>query len=451
MLSFIHQFYGRQKLIFFWASVIISAFLIYHQAHFISRSDSSSLMLSIYALLLIFAFQLYIGKSLSIWNLLIAAIFLRTILLNSTPWLSDDFYRFLWDGLIQENGINPYSHIPIELNDLVNFSNQDFLLENMNSPEFYSVYPPASQFLFYQAAKWSSGNIPIQVIILKCFVLLLESGSFFFLIKILQRLKLPTYLSSLYLLNPIVIIELSGNIHFEAGMIFGCLGAFYFWLYKKPLICSLFLSLGIIFKLWPILFLLPLFLDNKKKDSFIIMGSTAVFTILSFIPYYFPGMIENIFNSLQLYFTHFEFNAGLYQWVKFTVINLLNYESWLSLIPVYRASIIILMLAFLWRYRKVESKNNWMILSLGFLSIYLLGSSVIHPWYIIPVLAFSIPFKIYFPVIWTMLLPLSYLAYGNESNDEFFVLNTIIHLVIITLFLAEFEKKRLNKLSYNYH
>ena len=44
-----------------------------------------------------------------VWML---AILMRVVLLPLAPELSDDFYRYLWDGHVQLSGLNPYVHAP---------------------------------------------------------------------------------------------------------------------------------------------------------------------------------------------------------------------------------------------------------------------------------------------------------------------------------------------------
>ena len=55
------------------------------------------------------------------WNFkffLVIAIAVRLLLLLAAPELSNDFYRFIWDGELITKGINPYAHTPNELMDM---------------------------------------------------------------------------------------------------------------------------------------------------------------------------------------------------------------------------------------------------------------------------------------------------------------------------------------------
>src|SRR5690606_30827687 len=51
-------------------------------------------------------------ESFSFFSLLSLAIGFRLILLFSIPELSNDFYRFIWDGELLNRGINPFAHKP---------------------------------------------------------------------------------------------------------------------------------------------------------------------------------------------------------------------------------------------------------------------------------------------------------------------------------------------------
>lgn len=433
----------NKKQLLFWLSILISSALLYYQAHFIPRENSLPLLLSFSVLFGLFGIQFYFGKQLHFTNWVLAAILLRLSVMDSGPWLSDDYFRFLWDGILQTQGINPFAKIPSEIISPLDFESKEALLAQMNSPNYYSVYPPVCQWIFFLGAKFSFGSIPLQIVLLKLSMLLFELGSIFFILKLLKQLKKPLYWSMLYLLHPLVVAELCGNIHFEAGMIFFSLAAFYFLLKKKNILVGLFLGLGIATKLWPLLFLAPLFLSDKKRA--VLVSSIALsIGAITFMPFYFQGMIENFSQSLKLYFNHFEFHAGLFHWVKCALDYMLGYDMRLYIMPYYKFIPITLMGLFLWKYRSWNESRNWLFLSLVLLSIYLITGSVIHPWYILPLILLSIFYRLKFPILWSFLIPLSYLTYRVIPYTEIFWVNSLIHLSILALIVFEINKKRLN-------
>src|SRR5687767_1762069 len=69
-----------------------------------------------------------------------AALF-RLSLLFAPPFLSDDIYRYVWDGRVQAAGINPYRHIPADpvLADL----RDDKIYPKINRRDYApTMYPP---------------------------------------------------------------------------------------------------------------------------------------------------------------------------------------------------------------------------------------------------------------------------------------------------------------------
>ena len=64
------------------------------------------------------------------WNFktfLILAIVVRLILLFAAPELSNDFYRFIWDGELITRGVNPYAHVPNDLISQAPFYNDEYM------------------------------------------------------------------------------------------------------------------------------------------------------------------------------------------------------------------------------------------------------------------------------------------------------------------------------------
>ena len=123
----------------------------------------------------------------------ILGIVLRFILIFAFPNFSDDIYRFIWDGRLLVNGINPFDHLPsyyIAQESLVPGLTQE-LYDHLNSPNYFTVYPPINQLLFAIAAYCSPNNFLGSSIILKSFLFLCEVGSIYLITRLLKHFQLP--------------------------------------------------------------------------------------------------------------------------------------------------------------------------------------------------------------------------------------------------------------------
>ena len=78
-------------------------------------------------------------------DLWIVGIAARLALLPLLPHFTDDIYRYMWDGWVQVNGVNPYVHAPAagEIAGL-----RTAWHELVNHPEVRTIYPPAAQLVF---------------------------------------------------------------------------------------------------------------------------------------------------------------------------------------------------------------------------------------------------------------------------------------------------------------
>ena len=62
-----------------------------------------------------FCNNFFVSKKLSLNEILFFGISFRLVLFFAYPWLSEDFYRFIWDGFVIGENINPYEYTPSEL------------------------------------------------------------------------------------------------------------------------------------------------------------------------------------------------------------------------------------------------------------------------------------------------------------------------------------------------
>ena len=73
------------------------------------------------------------------WVIIVLAIALRVVFSYLPPILSDDAYRYVWDGVLLSDGVNPYLYKPSS-EHLEAYQDKPIYPE-LNSAEFYSVYP----------------------------------------------------------------------------------------------------------------------------------------------------------------------------------------------------------------------------------------------------------------------------------------------------------------------
>ena len=155
---------------------------------------------------------------------------------------------------------------------------------------------------------------------MKLFLLACEIGTIWLLPKLLAAFNLPAYRSLIYALNPLIIVEIMGNLHYEGAMIFFFLLGLW-WLQKDRIyLAAGAIALSIAAKLLPLLFL-PFFVRRlgwlKSFRFFPVMG---IILFLLFLPLLSGVFLENFGNSLDLYFRKFEFNASVYyvaRWIGF--------------------------------------------------------------------------------------------------------------------------------------
>ncbi len=78
---------------------------------------------------------------------LIVAALLRLSILFSPPFLSDDIYRYIWDGRVQAAGINPYRFVPSD--EQLEPLRDDAIYPNINRSDYaHTIYPPLAQITF---------------------------------------------------------------------------------------------------------------------------------------------------------------------------------------------------------------------------------------------------------------------------------------------------------------
>jgi hypothetical protein len=418
----------------------------------LERSDFTKLI-SLYGALFIIAY-LFIEKfKLNFWFLASLGIVFQLILIPVIPNLSQDFYRFLWDGRLLLQGVSPYLFTPSSSTALgVTIEQSQQLIEGMGTlnASHFSNYPPINQLFFAVAALFAGKSIMGSVIVLRVLIILADVGILYFGKKLLERLNLPIKNIFWYFLNPFIIIELTGNLHFEGVMLFFFVWALYLLFKGKWFWAAVLIGISVSVKLLPLLFL-PLFLkyftNNKTQKVLEIFGvsikrlagfySVIGFTVvLTFLPFLSSEFIQNFSSTIGLWFQNFEFNASVYyiiRWIGFQVVGWNIIETTGKILPVL-VLLFVLAIAF---FRKNKTPQELMTGMLFAVSIYFLLSTTVHPWYIATPLLLSVFTKYKFPIVWSFMVMLSYSAYGENGFDEKLWLVALEYLVAIVVALWE--------------
>ncbi len=380
------------------------------------------------------------------------------------PNLSQDFYRFIWDGRLLILGINPYVFTPGQLangsqiaQDLISLDtipNAKALIQGMGNlnASHYSNYPPINQLCFALAALFAKNSILGSVIGLRILIIGADIGILYFGKKLLERLKMPVKNIFWYFLNPFIIIELTGNLHFEAVMLFFVIWSLYLLDTKRWVLAAITLGISISVKLVPLLFL-PLFYKYlvpkglfgkgfwKMKKFYWITLATIV---LCFAPFVSKTFITNFSATIGLWFQSFEFNASVYyiiRWIGFQTIGW-NIIATVGLILPIVVFICVVLLSL---FRKYNTTQNLIIGMLLAVSIYFLLATTVHPWYIATPLLLCVFTNYRYAVLWSFMICFSYSAYRPEGFEENLLLVAIQYSVVICVALWELLIKKLPK------
>lgn len=363
----------------------------------------------------------------------------RLIFLFSTPALSQDFYRFIWDGHTILSGINPYQYKPeIIINTIADFPNAKYLFDKMGSlsASHFSNYPPINQLFFFIAALIGGKSILVSTMVLRLFIILADIGIYYYGRKILTHFNKNTEVIFWYFLNPLVILELTGNLHFEGVMLFFFVAGLYFLIQNKWIITAVFIALSISAKLLPLL-LLPLFLKYFGFKKCVLFYTLIIgLNLLFFLPFLNVTLANNYLETISLWFTNFEFNASIYYVVREIGYYVKGYNiiHTIGKITPIITIVIILLFAFLKKNKSVEeiAVNALMIITL-----YLFISTTVHPWYVLNLVLLSVFTKYKFPIVWSFVIILTYYAYSVFPFKENMILIIAEYGIVFSVFLFE--------------
>jgi len=186
----------------------------------------------------------------TLWIVLGGALALRLIVLGAPPFLSNDMYRYIWDGWVQGAGINPYRYIPADAH--LAFLRDATVYPNINRANYaHTIYPPAAEMIFAAAA--FLGKVLPPVLAMKLMMVALEGVGIWAMVRLLDIAGLPRARVVIYAWNPLPVWEFASNGHVDAIVIcFGSLALLAACANRRPLSAAA-LAIAVLAKFIPVL------------------------------------------------------------------------------------------------------------------------------------------------------------------------------------------------------
>jgi hypothetical protein len=215
----------------------------------------------------------------------VAAVLFRLIAAAAEPSLSDDVYRYVWDGRVQDAGHHPYKFAP---SDPMRAELRDAdVYPKINHPDLPTIYPPLAELLF-AALAW----LRIGVTGFKIAMAILDVGVIWALLRLLQALRLPRDRVVLYAWNPLAVIEVAGSGHVEPLGIVFVLVAIAWLIEGKPKRAGAALGAAIQAKLLPLI-LIPGFFRRVRVGALVALFAVVAITTAPYAlrgPWYGAGV-----------------------------------------------------------------------------------------------------------------------------------------------------------------
>ena len=210
---------------------------------------------------------------------LVAAVVVRLVFLPFAPSLSDDVYRYVWDGRVQLAGLNPYRYAPADHRlDGVAYADRG----RINHPRLRTVYPPLAELGFAAVAAAHGGVLAIKMLL--GLADLLTAGAVWWLADAGRRRSAV----ALYLLCPAVILQTWEAAHLEVAAVLLVVLAAGLLRRGRDGWAGVALGLAGALKLTPLALVVPALVGGRARPTRLLAGLLPAL-LVPYLPYLLWG------------------------------------------------------------------------------------------------------------------------------------------------------------------
>ena len=380
------------------------------------------------------------------WRQGAALVFAMTWL--SPSFLETDQLRYIWDGLVQWQGVNPYRYAPAEL-----LGDQNRVFAAINHKDLHTIYPPGAQILFALSA-WM--NPYFWGHLLPGPELLPAGPAAFWQYELGWKFLTGLLLApcvwfwrgrrwDLVVAHPLFFFKGMVNAHVDILLVFFLAMALAaLWTRRTEGPAVLALAGGILSKYLPLI-LLPLFIAawsrrwGPARAASVVLLLTGVIAL--FVGLYMGGAEGHMFSSMKVYGDHWYFFGYVH---RFTADLLAVTELSSNGIQAAKAVCALIGLVgavglfTLWYRQRISLR----LACLGLITLFFILSPTLHPWYLLALFPVSLPYLrvLLTPVVWPALSLASVTFYVDNQDPA--VIRWLVYTVVTFTLILDLRRLR---------
>jgi hypothetical protein len=232
------------------------------------------------------------------------AVLMHGILISSRPTLTDDMYRYVWDGRVQAHGISPYRYPP-NAPELLSLRDED-IYASINRKPVVTVYPPAAEAAFFLLWRIWPDNV-------HWFQAAMAAGGLLagiLLMGLLRDLGYSPARALIFLWSPLLAFETAHAAHVDGLVLPFLVGTWWARVREKDALVGFLLGVATAIKFYPALLLPFLWRPQDAKGRWTMPLTFAIAIGLFYAPYvltsetsvlgYLPQYFRETFNISPL-------------------------------------------------------------------------------------------------------------------------------------------------------
>jgi alpha-1,6-mannosyltransferase len=362
---------------------------------------------------------------------IVFAVLFRLSVLFAPPYLSDDIYRYVWDGRVQAAGINPYRYVPAD--PALAHLRDDQIYPRINRREIaHTIYPPVAEGIWFITTRGSE-----SVTWMKATMIFFEGIAILAIAKLLASFGLPRQRILLYAWHPLTVWEFAGSGHVDAIAIAFISLALLARRCKSETAVGLSLASATLVKLFPAVLLPVLY----KRGGWKMPVVFAVTILVAYLPYlgvgplgvlgFLPGYAQErgMLSGEQFFFLAAArrvvpgFHIPITVYIAFAILLLTVLAAWIM-------------------RKQIRAAEDYVSNSLLLACTFIVLVAPHFPWYF----AWLLPFVCFVPSVPVIYLTLSsfllYLTWIYWTDDQVFKIKAAIFIPFLFLLTFSLWKRR---------